>query len=113
MYLGKRYWAERAVQAAGVPAGDPVGIELTDMLVLGAEQCHRQFRAHPDAPRVDDLDCTMISARAMPTSPSARRRIGERYALDEEMTTQLLSLVRKAAFEVFEAQGRKLPASNA
>lgn len=111
MYLGKRYWAEQAVRAAGVPAGDPVGAELTDMLVLGAEQCHRMFRAQPDAPRADDLDFTMISARAMPTSPSAVRRVSERYSLPEETTTHLLSLVRKGAFQVFAEQGRTPPAT--
>lgn len=109
MYLGKRYWAERAVRAAGVPADDPVGADLTDMLVLGAEQCHRMFRTTPGAPRADDLDFTMISARAMPTSVSAVRRVSERYSLPEATTTRLLSLVRKGAFEVFAEQGRKPP----
>lgn len=107
MYLGKRYWAEQAVRTAGVPLDEPVGRDLTEMLVLGAEQCHRMFRSQPDAPRADDLDFTMISARAMPTSPSAVRRVSERYSLPVETTTQLLSLVSKAASEVFVAQGRK------
>ena len=109
MFLGKRYWAERAVRKAGVPVDDPVGVELTDMLVIGATQCQEAFQAKPGGGRADDLDFTVMSARIMPSNASALRRVRDRYALPEETARHMLGLVRQAAYDLFADEGRRLP----
>lgn len=105
MYLGKRYWAEKAVRRAGVPAGDPVGDELADMLVSGANQFQEKLRS--TRMMADDLDYTVMTARIMPTNATALRRVRERYALPEDTARRMLFLVRDAAFDIFAAEGRQ------
>jgi hypothetical protein len=105
VFLGKRYWAEKAVRAAGVPAGDPVGVELADMLVSGAEQFQHKLRTTKMV--ADDLDFTVMTARIMPTNATALRRVRDRYALPEDTARRMLFLVRDAAFDIFAAEGRQ------
>ena len=110
MFLDKRYWAARAVKAAGVPVDDPVGVDLAEMLVAGAMYCQHQLRSKYVAVQADDLDYTVMSARFMSDSAGAVRRVVARSALPEEAAKRMLGLVRQGAYEVFAAEGRQLPA---
>jgi hypothetical protein len=109
MFLGKKHWAARFIGEAGVPLDGRVAAELSDMLIVVAEQYQRALHRDPMMKGADELDYLMLAARAAPDSRSALERLVKTFDLTEDRARRLLELVRESASRIFAAEGRALP----